>query len=184
VPPGAQAQAVLDGRADFATMFEWDVSIAKEQFGLVPVFAFADIIGPLSWTTAMVTRDFMGKEPALLQAFCDALAEAQAALHGDRELFVKTSVAEFPQVSESVIRAAADNLMTKSIAIPKNPTISKQEWDTDMAFELAGGAIKSARQFDGPPRGHGVRRNEDGVDRGRHAERLLLARRLLCPSRG
>lgn len=148
LPQGAQAQAVLDGRADFATMFEWDVSIAKQQFGLEPVFAFADIIGPLSWTTAMVTRDLIAKDPALVQAFCDALAEAQAAVHSDRELFVKTSVAEFPQVSEAVIRSAAENLLAKSIAIPKSPTISKQEWDADMAFELAGGSIKASRPYE------------------------------------
>lgn len=148
LPQGAQAQAVLDGRADFATMFEWDVSIAKEQFGLVPVFAFADIIGPLSWTTAMVTRSLIQQDPALMQAFCDALAEAQTAIHNDRELFVKTSVAEFPQVSEAVIRSAAENLLAKSIAIPKSPTISKQEWDADMAFELAGGSIKTSRPYE------------------------------------
>ena len=148
LPQGAQAQAVLDGRADFATMFEWDVSIAKQQFGLEPVFAFADIIGPLSWTTAMVTRDLIAKDPALVQAFCDALAEAQAAVHSDRELFVKASVAEFPQVSEAVIRSAAENLLAKSIAIPKSPTISKQEWDADMAFELAGGSIKASRPYE------------------------------------
>ncbi|KIZ41895.1 MULTISPECIES: ABC transporter substrate-binding protein [Rhodopseudomonas] len=148
LPPGAQAQAVLDGRADFATMFEWDVSIAKEKFGLVPVFAFADIIGPLSWTTAMTQRSVIEKDPAMVQAFCDALAEAQAALHTDPELFVKSSVAEFPQVSESVIRAAAGNLLGNSTAIPKSPTISKQEWDADMAFELAGGSIKEARPYE------------------------------------
>ena len=111
-------------------------------------FCFADIIGPLSWTTAMVTRDLIAKEPALVQAFCDALAEAQAAVHSDRELFVKTSVAEFPQVSEAVIRSAAENLLAKSIAIPKSPTISKQEWDADMAFELAGGSIKTSRPYE------------------------------------
>ncbi|WP_022722536.1 ABC transporter substrate-binding protein [Rhodopseudomonas sp. B29] len=148
LPQGAQAQAVLDGRADFATMFEWDVSIAKEKFGLEPVFAFADIIGPLSWTTAMTQKSVIEKDPAMVQAFCDALAEAQAALHTDRELFIKASVAEFPQVAESVIRSAAGNLLDNSTAIPKSPTISKAEWDTDMAFELAGGSIKSARPYE------------------------------------
>lgn len=148
LPPGAQAQAVLDGRADFATMFEWDVSIAKEQFGLVPVFAFADIIGPLSWTTAIVQRSLIEQDASLVQAFCDAIAETQIALRADRELFVKTSVIEFPQVSEATIRAAADNLLAKSTAIPKSPTISKQEWDTDMAFEIAGGSIKTPRPYE------------------------------------
>ena len=129
-------------------MFEWDVSIAKEKFGLVPVFAFADVIGPLSWTTTIVTRDLIAKDPDLVQAYCDAIAEAQAALQADRELFIKTSVVEFPQVAESVIRAAADNLLVKSTAIPKNPTISKTEWDTDMTFEIAGGSIKAPRPYE------------------------------------
>ncbi|MEH2472967.1 NitT/TauT family transport system substrate-binding protein [Nitrobacteraceae bacterium AZCC 2161] len=148
LPVGAQAQAVLDGRADFATMFEWDVSIAREQFGLVPVFAFADIIGPLSWTNAIVQRSLIEQDPSLVQAFCDALAETQVALHADKELFVKASVAEFPQVSEATIRAAAENLLGKSTAVPTSPTISKKEWDTDMAFELAGGSIKTTRPYE------------------------------------
>lgn len=149
LPVGAQAQAVLDGRADYATMFEWDVSIAKEQFGLVPVFAFADIIGPLSWTNAIVQQSLIASDPSLVQAFCDAIAETQAALHADNnELFVKTSIAEFPQVSEATIRAAAANLLGKSTAVPKDPTISKKEWETDMAFELAGGSIKTTRPYE------------------------------------
>jgi NitT/TauT family transport system substrate-binding protein len=148
LPQGAQAQAVLDGRADVATMFEWDVSIDKEQFGLVPVFTFADIIGSLAWTTAMVQRSVIEQDPNMVQAFCDAIAEAQAALHTDRELFVRSSIAEFPQVSEAIIRAAAENLIGSATAIPKNPTISKPEWDTDMAFELAGGSIKGARPYE------------------------------------
>ncbi|MDB5654923.1 MAG: putative ABC-type nitrate/sulfonate/bicarbonate transport [Tardiphaga sp.] len=148
LPVGSQAQAVLDGRADYATMFEWDVSIAKEQFGLVPVFAFADIIGPLSWTNAIVQQSLIASDPSLVQAFCDALAETQVALHADPELFVKTSIAEFPQVSEATIRAAGANLLGKSTAVPKDPTITKQEWDTDMAFELAGGSIKTTRPYE------------------------------------
>lgn len=148
LPPGAQAQAVLDGRADFATMFEWDVSIAKQQFKLEPVLAFADIIGPLSWTTAMTTRSLVDQDPQFIKAFCAALAEAQQALWADRELFVKSSVIEFPKVEESVIRAAAGNFFDRSTAIPRDPTISKQEWDTDMAFEIAGGSIKAPRPYE------------------------------------
>jgi NitT/TauT family transport system substrate-binding protein len=139
----------MDGRADVATLFEWDLSIAKEQFGLVPVYAFADVIGPLSWTNAIVERALIDKDPSVVQAFCDALAEAQAALHADKgELFIKTSVTEFPQVSEAIIRAAAANLLGASTAVPKDPTISKKEWDTDMAFEIAGGSIKAGRPYE------------------------------------
>jgi NitT/TauT family transport system substrate-binding protein len=148
LPPGAQAQAVLDGRADFASMFEWDASIAKQQFGLEPVLSLGDFIEPAAFTTAIMPKAAVEKEPAMVQAFCDALAETQVALHADRELFVKTSMVEFPQVNEAVIRSAADNLLLKTQAIPKAPTISKAEWDADIAFEIAGGSIKSGRPYE------------------------------------
>jgi NitT/TauT family transport system substrate-binding protein len=51
-------------------------------------------------------------------------------------------------VSEATIRAAAENLIGKSTAIPQNPTISKPEWEADMAFEIAGGSIKGARPYE------------------------------------
>jgi NitT/TauT family transport system substrate-binding protein len=95
-----------------------------------------------------VQRSLIEQDPSLVQAFCDALAETQVALHADKELFVKASVAEFPQISEATIRAAAENLLGKSTAVPTSPTISKKEWDTDMAFELAGGSIKTTRPYE------------------------------------
>lgn len=148
LPAGAQAQAVLDGRADAAVMFEWDASIAKQQFGLDAVMSLGDFIPPAAFTTAMLPRAEVEKNPAMVQAFCDALAETQVALHADRELFVKTSMAEFPQLAEAVIRSAAENLLTKSQAIPKAPTISKAEWDADIAFEIAGGSLKVGRPYE------------------------------------
>jgi NitT/TauT family transport system substrate-binding protein len=95
----------------------------------------------------MATKSEIDKDPKFIQAFCDALAEAQAALWTDRELFVKASVIEFPKVEEPIIRAAAANFFTNT-AIPKSPTISKEEWDVDMAFEIAGGSIKGPRPYE------------------------------------
>lgn len=148
MPPGTQAQAVLDGRADFASMFEWDVSIAKEKFGLASSLSLGSLLEPMALTSTMATRALMDKEPGLIQAYCNALAEAQAALHADRELFVSTSMKEFPQVSEAVIRSAAENLLVHTQAIPKSPLISKADWDLTMAFELDGGSIKAPRPFE------------------------------------
>jgi NitT/TauT family transport system substrate-binding protein len=148
LPAGAQAQAVLDGRADVAVMFEWDASIAKQQFGLEAVMSLGDFIPPAAFTTAMLPTAEVTKNPAMVQAFCDALAETQVALHADRELFVKTSQVEFPQLSEAVIRSAAENILVKSQAIPKAPTISKAEWDADIAFEIAGGSLKVGRPYE------------------------------------
>jgi NitT/TauT family transport system substrate-binding protein len=92
LPPGAQAAAVKDGRADIATAFEWDVSIAAEQFGLVPVLSFGDLIGSLCFTTAMATEETIDSNPAAVQGFCNAIAEAQKLMHENNAVF--TEVAE------------------------------------------------------------------------------------------
>ena len=143
LPFGAQLAAVQDGRADIATLFEWDVSIARESFGMEVVFSFADVIGPLSWTTAFVTEAYLDANPQQVQGFCNAIAEAQKMLHEDIEVFAEVSKAEFPKLSEAVIRNAAGNFFASKTVVPRNPTISEAEWETDMKLELAGGGIKS-----------------------------------------
>ncbi|MEN9761328.1 MAG: putative ABC-type nitrate/sulfonate/bicarbonate transport [Pseudomonadota bacterium] len=148
LPPGAQAQAVKDGRADYAPMFEWDVSIATRQFGLEVAYSFADAIGSLAWTTSFVTEDYLGKNREVVQAYCNALAEAQKMLHTDPSVFVEVSQAEFPQVDKEAIQSAADNFLKTRFVVPRNPTISKPEWEAVMKLEMGGGAIKQTLPYE------------------------------------
>ncbi|WP_245454222.1 ABC transporter substrate-binding protein [Aquabacter cavernae] len=143
LPAGAQAAAVKDGRADVATAFEWDISIGAEQFGLKPVLSFGDIIGPLCFTTAMASEEYIAKNPATVQGFCNALAEAQKMMHADNAVFTQVAEKYFPKVAPSVIANATKNFFDSRTAIPKNPTISDAEWTRAMELELGGGSIKS-----------------------------------------
>lgn len=143
LPAGAQAAAVKDGRADVATAFEWDISIGAEQFGLKPVLSFADIIGPLCFTTAMASEDYIAKNPAAVQGFCNALAEAQKMMHADNAVFTQVAEKYFPKVAPSVIANATKNFFGSRTAIPKNPTISEDEWTRAMELEQGGGSIKA-----------------------------------------
>ena len=68
-------------------------------------------------------------------------------LHQDLEVFVEVSKAEFPKLDESVIRNATANFFGSKIVVPRNPTISEAEWDTDMELEHAGGAIKGKLSY-------------------------------------
>lgn len=148
LPPGAQAQAVKDGRADYAPMFEWDVSVATRQFGLEVAYSFADAIGALAWTTSFVTEEYLGRNREVVQAYCNALAEAQRLLHTDPTVFVEVSQAEFPQIEREAIQSAADNFLRTRFVVPRNPTISKAEWDAVMKLELGGGAIKQPLPYE------------------------------------
>lgn len=147
LPPGAQAAAVKDGRADIATAFEWDVSIAAEQFGLVPVLSFADVLGPLCFTTAMTTEETIASNPAAVQGFCNAIAEAQKLMHENNSVFTEVAEKYFPKVTPSVVASATKNFFGSKTAIPRNPTISADEWDRAMLLEQGGGAVQSALPY-------------------------------------
>jgi NitT/TauT family transport system substrate-binding protein len=143
LPPGAQAAAVKDGRADIATAFEWDISIGVEQFGLVPVLSFADMLGPLCFTTAMATEQFIASNPAAVQGFCNAIAEAQKLMHQNNAVFTEVAEKYFPKVSTAVVESATKNFFGTKTAIPKNPMISVEEWDRAMSLEQGGGAVST-----------------------------------------
>jgi NitT/TauT family transport system substrate-binding protein len=142
LPAGAQAAAVKDGRADIATAFEWDISIGAEQFGLVPVLSFADVLGPVCFTTAMATEAVIASSPTLVQGFCNAIAEAQKMMHENHAVFAQAAEKYFPKVSPTVIGNATKNFFDAKNAIPRNPTISAAEWDRAMMLEQSGGAVK------------------------------------------
>jgi len=142
LPAGAQAAAVKDGRADIATAFEWDISIGAEQFGLVPVLSFADVLGPVCFTTAMATEEVISKNPAMVQSFCDAIAAAQKMMHQDNSVFTEVAQKYFPKISPTVVANATKNFFQSKTAIPRNPTISAEQWDRAMELEQGGGAVK------------------------------------------
>lgn len=148
LPPGAQATAVKEGRADVATAFEWDVSVGVQQFGLEPVLSLADIIGPTCFTTAMATQASIDGQPEAMQGFCNALAEAMTAMHADHSLLPAVGPRFFPQVDPAVMKSAARNFFSSETAIPTTPTISEAEWQSAMELELGGGSIAKAEPFD------------------------------------
>jgi NitT/TauT family transport system substrate-binding protein len=147
LPPGAQAAAVKDGRADIATAFEWDVSIGAEQFGLAPVLSFADVLGPLCFTTAMTTEEVIASNPQAVQGFCNAIAEAQKLMHGDNTVFTEVAEKYFPKVPTTVVASATKNFFGSKTAIPRNPTITADEWDRAMLLEQGGGAVQSTLPY-------------------------------------
>jgi NitT/TauT family transport system substrate-binding protein len=147
LPPGAQAAAVKDGRADIAAAFEWDVSIAAEQFELVPVLSFGDMIGSLCFTTAMATEETIASKPAAVQGFCNAIAEAQKLMHENNAVFTEVAEKYFPKVSPSVVANATKNFFGSKTAIPRNPAIAQGEWDLAMQLEQGGGAVQSTLPY-------------------------------------
>jgi NitT/TauT family transport system substrate-binding protein len=147
LPFGAQLQAVADGRADVATVFEWDASIAETQFGLKTVFSLGDTLGPAVFTSTFVTKDYLETNPDSVQRYCNAIAEAQKLLHEDPKVFLEVSTLEFPQIDPKVIEAARARFFGKAPVVPRNPIITEQEWKTIISHEDGAGTIRKQLPF-------------------------------------
>jgi NitT/TauT family transport system substrate-binding protein len=148
-PPGAQAQAVKDGRADFAIVFEWDASIGVTQFGLEVVSSLTGPVGPNASSTIFATDEYLAANGETAQHLVDAIAEGMKIIHTEAGAYEKASAAAFPQVPAAAIKLGSERLLAMPAVVPRNPIITKQDWDTVMAIELgSGGGLKQALPFE------------------------------------
>ncbi|TYC52461.1 ABC transporter substrate-binding protein [Rhodobacterales bacterium] len=147
LPFGAQLQAVADGRADFATVFEWDASIGATQFDLDVVYSLGEALGPAVFSSTFVTRDFIEKSPETVQLYCNAIAAAEKLLHEDESVFVDVATKQFPQVDPAVIAAAHSRFFGSVPLVPRNPIISEDEWNTLVAHEDGAGTLRANLPF-------------------------------------
>jgi NitT/TauT family transport system substrate-binding protein len=148
LPFGAQLVAVTDGRADLATVFEWDASIGENQFGLKTLFSLGKILGPAAFTSTFVTEDLRKQKPELVQNYCNAIAEAQKLLHTDPSVFIEVSAIEFPKIDPAVIQLAIGRFFGEAAVVPRNPIITKTEWDAIMKHELSAGSLRRELPFE------------------------------------
>lgn len=148
LPPGAQAAAVKDGRADAAVVFDWDASIGVNQFGLELAFSFADVLGPIAFTSIFCTEQYVKENGEVVQRFNNALAEAMKYLHTTPDAHAEISRAEFPQVAPDVIAAGSKNFMQTKNVVPRNPVITKVDWDAIMKHESVAGTLKQTLPYE------------------------------------
>ena len=142
LPFGAQLQAVADGRADFATVFEWDASIGMTQFDLEVVYSLGEKLGPAVFSSTFVTKDFAESSPEQVQAYCNAIAEAEKQLHEEENVFAEVASKEFPQIDVEVIKTARERFFGTVPLVPRNPMISQQEWSTLVDHEAGAGTLR------------------------------------------
>jgi NitT/TauT family transport system substrate-binding protein len=148
-PPGAQAQAVKDGRADLAVVFEWDASIAVTQFGLEVVYSLAEIVGPNASSTIFATDEYLSANEDTTQRFVDAIAESMKVIHTEPGSYEAANAKAFTQVQPEAIKLGSARLLGMPGVVPRNPIITKEDWDSVMRIEIgSAGALKQPLPFD------------------------------------
>ncbi len=146
-PPGAQAQAVKDGRADLAVVFEWDASIGVTQLGLDVVYSLTAAVGPNASSTIFATDAYLAANRDTAQHLVDAIAEALKIIHTEPGAYEAASAAAFPQVPAAAIKLGSQRLLDMPAVVPRNPIISPADWDRVMQIELGSG-LKQTLPFD------------------------------------
>ncbi len=148
-PPGAQTQAVKDGRADLAVVFEWDASIGVTQFGLEVVYSLAEVVGPNASSTIFATDEYLAANGDTTQRFVDAIAESLKVIHTESGAYEAANAKAFAQVPPEAIKLGSSRLLAMPGVVPRNPIITKNDWDSVMRIELgSGGALKQSLPFE------------------------------------
>ena len=147
LPPGAQTQAVKDGRADFAVVFEWDASIGVTQFGLEVVYGLADVIGPNCSSAIFATQSYLAADGDVAQRLLNAIAEAMKVIHTEPGAYEAASAKAFPGVPAAAIHLGSDRLLAMKDVVPRNPIITKEAWNKVMTLEL-GTTLKETLPFE------------------------------------
>lgn len=147
-PFGSIIPTVLNGRADVGCAFEWDASIAETVHGLQVSLPLAQVLGPIAFTSTMVSRAYAQSNPEVVQAFVSALAESMALLHAQPDIYRRVSAAEFDQVPSDAVAAGTNRLLGTEGVVPRNPLVTRQEWDAIMAHDLAAGTVRGEGAFE------------------------------------
>lgn len=146
-PFGSIVPAVRDGRADVGVVFEWDASVAEAQ-GLQVMFGLGELLGATAFTAAMVKEDTMRANADLIQRFVNATAEGQRLVHTQKDAYAEVAIAEFAQLPADAIRKGSARLLALAGFVPKNPVLTKTEWDAMIAHELSAGTMRKSLGFE------------------------------------
>ncbi|MGR3249203.1 MAG: ABC transporter substrate-binding protein, partial [Paracoccus sp. (in: a-proteobacteria)] len=69
-------------------------------------------------------------------------------LHADPEVYRRVSAQEFDQVPPAAIEAGTRRLLGTEGIVPRDPMLSRQEWDAIVAHDLAAGTVRGQGDYD------------------------------------
>jgi NitT/TauT family transport system substrate-binding protein len=69
-------------------------------------------------------------------------------MHSDPATFEEVSRQEFPSVAPDVVKLGAKNFMAAKNVMPRNPVITKEDWDAIMKHESGAGTLKKTLPFE------------------------------------
>ncbi len=113
-------------RADIAMELEPTVSIAVAD-GASVVYSLPSRITEFAFTGVMTSDEYLAKNPKQAQGVVNALAKAVESIRNDPASALAVAKAEFPEVTEAVLRSALARLVADNV-IPRSVVLSEAAW--------------------------------------------------------
>ncbi len=131
-------------QADLAMEIEPVVSTAIENGAHV---VYEPKVGEFAFTGLTVSDAFCQEHPEQIQAAVNALNEAMQFIHNDPDGAIAVAREEFPESSESVIKAAL-NRLRESKTVPQSPMLNTEAWNNAIKLRREIGDIEGPGSYE------------------------------------
>jgi NitT/TauT family transport system substrate-binding protein len=141
---GTEISPVAAGRAAAAVLYQPQVEQALAN-GYKIVYDFAkQYDGVYAFSTIDTLKSTIEKKPQMVQSFVTAMADAEKLMQTTPEVAYKVAIAEFPQLEQSVVRAAVKRMLDQKI-YPATPSISREAFQAGLDLQISIGNIKAGQ---------------------------------------
>lgn len=152
IPVTINVPAAFKGSdAQFAQVLEPIATLLVKEGAAHRVASVADLLGPVPYTAFMATVNYIGKNPAVIQGFTNAIYKAELWTAASTADEIATVVApSFPNVDRAIVKAVVEEYKksTKAPAWAPNPLISREGMDFMLNLALESGAIKRKPRYE------------------------------------
>ncbi len=146
IGPAARAGAWTAGQADFAIFLEPEATTLEKAGQAYAVASIGREVGPVDYTVFTATDVFLKKNPAVAQAWTNAITRAQKHVAGAPAADLAKQIAEFfPGMGSAELAAAIERY--RGIGLWKTrPMVEKAAMDSLQDMLVASGVLEPAKR--------------------------------------
>ena len=146
IGPAARTGAWLAGQNDYGIFLEPEATMLEKTGKGTVVASIGRVVGPVDYTVFTATDAFLAKNPAVAQAWTNAIVKAQKYVASAPAADLASHIAEyFPSMSQADLVAAVERY--RGIGLWKtNPTVQRQAMDTLQDMLVTSGVLDNAKR--------------------------------------
>lgn len=138
---GGEPAALFAGKSDAAVVYSPQVEQVTSQGGRI-IYSFTNTVKD-GWAFSGVgaREETIAKNPEIVQAFADAMADAMTYMREHPEDAEDVGVKEFPNLPAGLVRAAVKRMIAEHV-YPTSPVLTKAMFDNALRLQVSVGTIK------------------------------------------